>query len=521
MAIYSCIYPSGYTLTSAESALYGARAYTSMSAWETARDGTLTDDEVCHILAGDATYNWSSAGADTTAVTFAGWQCGSYKVDIIALDGANYAYGNYSSSRYRLEVNGNTVTVSNTTSSGYALHLNIYGIQIYNTSTSSGYALTWGTGHHSGDYINFYNCYVRSGYAGVQLSGGSTVQALKWCFYNCNLVGSFNSDGVSANNTISNYCDFVHCNITKFNVGVGGAGYSNKRFINCNIFNNTTADHDSGAGYFENCATDDSITGTSVINRIDISPSSETGALGSIKFWTKGAGDYPNDGEFFVIDKSYNYFRWQFSYTTSYNEVTLNFSSPTSTSGTMNWGAIQYYRVDLNTAQRTIYIDDIRFYDINGNLIHQNTCESATNWSCTNGTLTRDSTQEYSGTYCIKIVSSVANDCYSHYNMTSVNWEVLHEAKSWVKSFSDLTINRYWLPDTNAYTYEEGVASSSLSGVIIPSTDIRGNDRPQKTYPSTGPFEFPTPLKFMGSENVGEIDNVALANIGKVIGKTL
>jgi hypothetical protein len=488
MAIYSCIYPNGYTLTSAETALYGTRAYTSMKAWENARNGVLTDDEICHILPGDDTYNWSS-GADTSAVTFAGWRCGSYKIKIIALDGANYAYGDYSSSRYRLEVKGTPITISNRTSSGYAIHLNIYNVQIYNTSTSSGSALSWGYGHNEGDYVYFYNSYIRSGYTGIYLSGGATQQRLKWCFYNCNIVGTFKSDGIVAYNNLYNNCDFVHCNITKFNVGVGGSAYSNKRFINCNIFNNKTADHNSGAGYFENCSTDDFITGTSVINRIDISPSSDTGALGTIKFWTKGAGTYTNDGEFFVIDTSGNYYMWQFSYTTSYTEVTLDFNSPTWTSGTMNWGAIQYYKVDLNTTGRTVYIDDIRFYDINGTIIHQNTCESTAKWSCVNGTLTRDSANEYSGTYCIKIVSS-ANDCYSHYNMTSVNWEIFHEAKSWSKSFSDVYYNRYWLPDANAYTYDKGVASSSLSDAVILSSDIRGNHRPQRINPSTGPFEW-------------------------------
>jgi len=491
MAIYSCIYPSGYTLSAEESALYSSRAYTSMSAWETARDGTLTQDEICHILPGDVNHNWSTAGADTADVTFTGWQCGSYKIDIIALSGADYPKGNYSSSRYRLEVSGVAITFANGKGSGYALHVNFYGIQLYNTKRSV-YTLRWGSGHNNGDYVNFYNCYVRSNYGGIELSGGSTGQGLKWCFYNCNIVGNFASDGISANNTLYNNCDFVNCNITKFNVGVGGGAYANKRFINCNIFNNATADHDSGAGYFENCATDDSITGTSVINRIDISPSAEVGALGSIKFWVKGAGTYTNDGEFFVIDTSYNYYKWDFSYTTSYVEITLDFSSPTWTSGTMNWGAIQYYRFDVNTTGRTVYVDDIRFYDLAGNLLHRNTCEVSTNWSCGNGTLTRDSSNEYSGTYCIKVVST-ANDCYSHYNMTSVNWEVLHESKSWSKSFSSIYYNRYWLPNPYGYTYDKGVASSSLSGVTIPLTDIRGYRRPQRSLPSTGPFEYMKP----------------------------
>jgi len=71
-----------------------------------------------------------------------------------------------------------------------------------------------------------------------------------------------------------------------------------------------------------------------------------------------------------------------------------------------------------------------------------------------------------------------------------VNWEILHEAKSWSKSFSDVYYNRYWLPDANAHTYDKGVASSSLSDAVILSSDIRGNHRPQRINPSTGPFEW-------------------------------
>jgi hypothetical protein len=55
MSIYSCIYPSGYTLSSEENTKYGSNKFTSLAAWNTAMvDDYSSEELVCEILGGDS-----------------------------------------------------------------------------------------------------------------------------------------------------------------------------------------------------------------------------------------------------------------------------------------------------------------------------------------------------------------------------------------------------------------------------------------------------------------------------------
>lgn len=141
MATYICIYPSGYSLSSAELARYGAtHRYTSMAAMEAGEDVdwvTAADNPVVEIIGGDGSNNWSTAGADTTTATFSGWTLSqTYYLTIKTIGTARNSYsdGKWSSSAYRIEVaDGHGLNISNPTSTWCVLD----GIQIKITGTTN------------------------------------------------------------------------------------------------------------------------------------------------------------------------------------------------------------------------------------------------------------------------------------------------------------------------------------------------------------------------------------------------
>lgn len=140
----------------------------------------------------------------------------------------------------------------------------------------------------------------------------------------------------------------------------------------------------------------------------------------TMKFYQKGADVYSNDGEVFIFDSAFDWVKWDFSYTSDWQEITLDLTSPDGSSGTMNWEAVTAYRFDLNTTSRTIYIDNIRVYDADG-LIHSNMCESITDWSAANGTRSLETTIIQEGSSSIKLVSTGA-DANAAYN-PSGTWD--------------------------------------------------------------------------------------------------
>ena len=147
------------------------------------------------------------------------------------------------------------------------------------------------------------------------------------------------------------------------------------------------------------------------------------GQATTMKFYQKGATSYPDDGQIFVTDSGDDWVTWNFSYTADWQEVEIDLTSPDAAYGTMNWEAITSYRFDLNTTGRTTYIDNIRFYDQNGRLLHSNMCDSITSWTAYNGTRSLEETIVQEGSGSLKLVSTDA-DCYVTYNPAGAwNWK--------------------------------------------------------------------------------------------------
>lgn len=99
---YSCVYPTGYTLTADEQARYAVgKRFTSLALWE-AQNLSLTEDEVCEIIGGDATVNWGTVGADTTPVNVLGWTTSATaRIKIRTIDNARHI-GSWTPVAFRL-----------------------------------------------------------------------------------------------------------------------------------------------------------------------------------------------------------------------------------------------------------------------------------------------------------------------------------------------------------------------------------------------------------------------------------
>jgi len=153
----------------------------------------------------------------------------------------------------------------------------------------------------------------------------------------------------------------------------------------------------------------------------------------TMKFYQKGAAAYPNDGQVYIMDSENDFVFYNFSYTSDWQEVEIDLTTPDGSSGTMNWEAVNKYRFDLDTSGRTVYIDNIRFYNVNGTLIHSNMCESITDWlAATRGTRSLETTIIQEGSGSIKLVST-DNDCFSYYDPTGT-W-------GWASMILDSTSN--------------------------------------------------------------------------------
>ena len=127
---YSCIYPSGYTLSLTEQARYpSSKRFTSMSGWE-AQNLSLSEDEICEIIGGDAAYNWSTAGADTSAVNIDGWTPNGYRIILRTVGSARHV-SVWDDTKYRLSIDGESSLTINVES------VTIDGLQISNGMTST------------------------------------------------------------------------------------------------------------------------------------------------------------------------------------------------------------------------------------------------------------------------------------------------------------------------------------------------------------------------------------------------
>lgn len=607
MAIYSCIYPSGYTLNSEEQTLYGLKCYTSMSAWEAVENTNLSDILYCNILPGDVNNNWGTAGKDTNNVTFSGWICtvNSKYILISTVDNpsplwdeSKYVFSGTATSTRSFYINNSGlldirfVGIQIEQAQGYNANL----IYLYNSANMS--------------FIRFFSCRIRqnNAYSGIYHANSYIWLGLYSCIFEGNGIGTYGY----INNGEKIYSHVVNCLFTGWTTyAVYYNSYSKNYNLNNVYFNNT---NDTYRGIYENCAADKSIdcpfivilgnssvwnktfkdyingdyrlknefvplfdAGTfSCQNMIDCSNTSidylrntipkrlnpcigpfehqtniswlpgwrkrirlsissdkidsdltwfpvtvflnennigeeffqelthnslynkiafttgdgisvlnaecelfdsvnkqaiyhishknwtlkgnqpnyiycyydykktsnglRTGIITSysaslvwddnyigvfhgcmsqqasqFRFNVLGEGDYGQDGELYIFDDKGNWWNWKYSYTTYWQEIVVDLRNPYSKNGELDWANIDYYRFDLNTSGRTVYIDNIRVFNFNGNYIHTNSCESTNSWYASNGTIARNSSNKYEGNYSIKFTST-ANDGIALYN---------------------------------------------------------------------------------------------------------
>lgn len=99
---FSCVFPTGYTLSGAEAAKYiVSKRFTLLSLWE-AQNLTLTEAEECEIIPGDGTFNWTTA-SDTTGFDIDGWS-GLSATNFISIESLDPPAGVFDDSKYSLEV---------------------------------------------------------------------------------------------------------------------------------------------------------------------------------------------------------------------------------------------------------------------------------------------------------------------------------------------------------------------------------------------------------------------------------
>lgn len=99
---FSCIFPSGYTLSGAEAAKYAVgKRFTALALWE-AQNLTLTEAEEVEIIPGDGTNNWGNH-TDTTAVVLSGWS-GLSASNFISIESLDPPAGVWDDDKYSLDV---------------------------------------------------------------------------------------------------------------------------------------------------------------------------------------------------------------------------------------------------------------------------------------------------------------------------------------------------------------------------------------------------------------------------------
>lgn len=105
--IYYAVAPTGYSYSSAETAKYDTRKYNTLSAAEAALVATPNTPQFIEIL-GD----WTTDGADTTAVSFSGVTTTSQNYIVVRVIGLAKHNGFWGTDNYRLYPSGSGLTVS-------------------------------------------------------------------------------------------------------------------------------------------------------------------------------------------------------------------------------------------------------------------------------------------------------------------------------------------------------------------------------------------------------------------------
>lgn len=88
-----------------------------------------------------------------------------------------------------------------------------------------------------------------------------------------------------------------------------------------------------------------------------------------LKVWMKG--DTAESGQLFVFDAGANYEYWNFTYPTSWTLMSFDLSAPDGDDGTGcgDWSDINYFRFDINAAEKTARYDEVRIYPATTTLI--------------------------------------------------------------------------------------------------------------------------------------------------------
>jgi hypothetical protein len=254
---YSCIYPTGYTLSIEEQAKYNSNSrYTSISDWDNDQDRdlvSLDEIEICEIIWGDETSNWLTVGFDGQLV-FYNWICDADHYIFIRAIGEARCNGIFSDGLYTIY--GNEIYAAIRVQNTGALYVRLDGIQCQFVTTTSSRSLFYSSGS---DYevFEFSNCFLKvdnnnynSGAITVGTESNKTIR-----IWNCIIDGN-GMIGVYIRSTIGGTVNIYHSLITK--MGYGIADYPEdtvENVKNCVLFNNT--DDFFFVDSITNCASDD------------------------------------------------------------------------------------------------------------------------------------------------------------------------------------------------------------------------------------------------------------------------
>lgn len=243
---YSCVYPSGYTLTTEEQARYPVgKRFTSLALWE-AQNLSLTEDEICEIIPGDESYNWQSS-PDTSPVEINGWTLNSYALEITTIGEARP----FGALPYLMSISSDVHAVHNRVSGSV-----IDGISVETTSETH-YPILFGEYRNS---MTVKNCTVRGGYSGIY--GGSYSYSLS--VINCIAIGAQRGGiELTANSNGDDY--IVNCtaydNVKSgyaYRGGITAGGGSGTIHVkNCISMDNGNDDFYSGSHTPEYCISSD------------------------------------------------------------------------------------------------------------------------------------------------------------------------------------------------------------------------------------------------------------------------
>ena len=283
--VFISIAPTGYTLSGAEQARYGAsHRYTSMTSMEAGEDVdwvTATDKPTVEIIGGDGSTNWGTVGADTSQARFTGWTLSTALFLTMKTIGTAVPdfVGGIDTTAYRLAVADDRCLYLINSSDFFVY---VEGLQIIETGTTGFRPVIDITGN--GGTFEFKNCYIEDGSSDNRCGQIDTTNAGTFRFWNCILV---DGAGFRARDDAS---EFYHCTINRGSVGLESDN-ADVTVKNCAVFNNTNDFLDTFTT-IDFCASDD-VDGT---NRVALNEN----ASGE---WDDSFTDYAND-DYTVKDAS-------------------------------------------------------------------------------------------------------------------------------------------------------------------------------------------------------------------------